>query len=180
MHLLFSTTERFTLLESLVFKTGRLSVNHVASQLHLSKGLVSKYVDLLIKEGLAKRVNGKFIINESSDVVKGVRLLLNVKRIPSALFKKYPFVQGAGLYGSCAKGENTEDSDVDLWIRIGKASDEQLAAFTAALRRHIERVNLLFLTDKKLAQLKREDELFYHALSFGSLVLYGASYGLEL
>lgn len=37
----------------------------------------------------------------------------------------------------------------------------------------LRNVNPLFLTTKKIEKMKKEDELFYHSLSFGSIVLYG-------
>ena len=89
------------------------------------------------------------------------------------IFKKFDFVEAAGLYGSCAKGENTDDSDVDLWIKMKDASDEKVASLTALLSKKIRNVKPLFLTAKRIEKIKKSDELFYHSLSFGSIILFG-------
>ena len=177
---LLSTQERLRILEAVIFKRVQVSVNETATQLALSKGLVSKYLDLLAKAGMVKRRNGKFIVVETSPVVKGIKVMLNLQRLPISVFKKRPFIQAAGLYGSCAKGENTEESDMDIWIRVGQAQEKEQAALSSELNRRLGNAKVLFLPDGKLERLKKEDELFYHALAFGSITFYGVSDALQL
>lgn len=177
---LLSTRERKKILEMVLFQMEPLGVSEIAGQLKLSKGLVSKHLDLLAKEGGAKRVNGKFRVNHSAPLVKGIKVLLNIEHIDLRFLKKFPFVQGIGIYGSCAKGENTQDSDVDLWVLLSEINEEKKAALAAEIRKRIQNVKPLFLTKRKLKAIKKEDELFYHALSFGSITLYGAPNALEL
>jgi len=176
---IFSTKQRIKILGVVVFKTGNISVNNIANQLRLSKGLVSKYFDILAKMGILKKVNGKLRITDSS-LVKGVKILLNIKRVDTYIFKRLSFVQVVGLYGSCAKGEDTEDSDIDLWIKVSNASEEKLAALTSKLNKAIKNVKPLFLTDKKIEKAKKEDPLFYNSLAFGSIILYGGKDGIQI
>jgi predicted nucleotidyltransferase len=177
---IFSTKERLRILEAVIFKRGQLSVNETAGRLHLSKGLVSKYLDFLAKAGMARRRNGKFSIIENSSLVKGIKVLLNLQRIPAGIFRKRPWVKAAGVYGSCAKGENTEDSDMDLWIRIAKTGETMQAALTSELNKKVGNAKILLLSDEKLDRLKKQDELFYRALVFGSITLYGENDALQL
>jgi predicted nucleotidyltransferase len=179
MENIFSTKERIKIIDAVVYKKGNISVNNVASQLRLSKGLVSKYLDILAKEGILKRANGKFIVVESA-IGKGIKILLNIRKIPVSLFRKYPFVKSAGLYGSCAKGENNEESDIDLWVKVDDVSEEKLASLSSGLNKKLEKLKLLFLTDKKIEKLKKEDELFYHSLAFGSITIYGDKDGIQI
>lgn len=180
MREIFSTTERLKILEAVIFKQGQVSVNETASRLALSKGLVSKYLDLLAKAGMARQHNGKFTIIEDSPLVKGIKVLLNLQRIPASFFKRYPFVKAVGVYGSCAKGENTEESDLDVWILINKAEEAAQAALTSELNKKIENVKPLLLSKAKLEQLKKEDPLFFYALAFGSIAIYGGPDAFQL
>jgi len=66
MENIFSTRERIRILDTVIYKRDSISVNSIANQLKLSKGLVSKYFDILVKKGVAKKLNGKFFINNSS------------------------------------------------------------------------------------------------------------------
>ena len=177
---LMSTKQRLAILNAVVFANGRLSVNALANRLKVSKGLVSRYLDWLAQEGLGHRVNGKFALRDAAPVVKGLRILLTVGRLKTGVFKKHSFVQAVGLYGSGAKGENTENSDLDLWVRVTSAHEADLARLTAELRRTMGAVSVFVLSDAKLHTIKKDDPLFYHALSFGSIILYGASNALEL
>lgn len=179
MENIFSTKERIKILKAIIFKKGNMSVNRLANQLRLSKGLVSKYFDILSKEKILKKINNKFFIIDSS-IVKGIRVLFNIKNIDFKIFKKYPFIKSVGLYGSCAKGENTEGSDVDLWIRIMEIDEEKLASLVSDLNRRLKDIEVLFLTDEKIEKIKNEDLLFYHSLIFGSIIIYGDKNGIRL
>lgn len=176
---IFSTKERIRILESIIFKENNISVNSIASQLKLSKGLISKYFDILSREGIVKKTEGKAFITDSL-FVKGIRILFNIKKVSPKIFKKYPFVKSTGIYGSCAKGENIEDSDVDLWIRVKDTDEDRLASLTSELNKKIKNVKVLFLTNGKIEKLSKEDPLFYHSLVFGSLIVYGEKNGIQL
>ena len=172
MESLFSTSQRIKILETVIFRTDSVSVNNIASQLGLSKGLISKYFQILLKEQILKKKKGKLVVADKASV-KAVKILLNVRRIDTRIFGKYPFVTAVGLYGSCARGENTEDSDVDLWVRVRDVEDTKIASLTSEINKKIKNAKLLFLNDKKIEKLRKEDIMFYHSLSFGSIILYG-------
>ncbi len=179
MEKIFSTKERIKIIKAVIYSEKPISINLIAAKLKISKGLVSKYFDFLAKEGIAKKSNGKYLIDDSA-AAKGIKILLNIQAINPAIFKKYGFVEAAGLYGSCAKGENTESSDVDIWLKINEASDARIAPLTAEINRKIKNAKPLFLTDKKIEKIKKDDELFYHSLAFGSIVLYGGKDAIQL
>lgn len=172
---IFSTKERVKILKAVIFSEKPISVSAIAEKLKISRGLVPKYFDVLAKEGITKRVNGKYskyLITDSS-ATKGIRILFNIQAINSAIFKKYGFVEAVGLYGSCAKGENTEDSDVDIWLKIKDVGDAKIAPLTTEINKKIKNAKVLFLTVPKVEKMKKDDELFYHSLVFGSIILYG-------
>ncbi len=179
MENIFSTRQRTKILQAIIFKTDSISVNNIANQLRLSKGLISKYFAILARKGILKKVNGKFLVADSS-LVKGIKILLNIRNVDLRIFKKYTFIEAVGLYGSCAKGDNFEDSDTDLWIKVDDIRDEKLASLTSEINKKISSAKIIFLTDKKIAKLKEEDELFYHSLAFGSIILYGGSDGIQI
>lgn len=179
MENIFSTRQRIKILQTIIFKTNSISVNNIATQLRLSKGLVSKYFDILVRKGIFKKVNGKFYLTDFP-LAKGIKILLNIRDIDLKVFKKYPFIKTIGLYGSCAKGENTEDSDVDLWIKLKNVSEEKLAPLTSELNKKARNIKLLFLTNERIEKIKKEDSLFYHSLVFGSIVLYGDKDGIQV
>jgi predicted nucleotidyltransferase len=169
---LLSTNKRESILAGILFKESEIGVAEVSRRLKMSKGFVSRFFTLLAKDNILKRKSGKYFISENLNV-KIMRIVLSLKRFYYFDFNKYPFVSGAGLYGSSVKGENHEDSDFDIWIKISKRDEEKLARLTAELKNKFGRISPLYLTKEKLEALKKEDLPFYHSLVFGSIKLYG-------
>ena len=179
MESLFSTGQRIRILQAVIFRTNTVSVSNISSQLRLSKGLVSKYFQILLKQKILKKEKGKLIVSESPSV-RAIKILLNIRSIDSRIFSKYSFVKAAGLYGSCARGENTEESDTDIWVRLKDAEDTELASLTAELSRKIKNVKVFLLSDKKIDKIRKDDTMFYHSLAFGSIILYGDKNAAQL
>ncbi len=154
-----------------MYKEEPLSVSSTAKEVKVSKGLVSAYFHILTKENLLKRVGRKFYLQQNR-MTKALKILLALNGIETDMFRHYPFVKGVGIYGSVARGTNTKDSDIDMWIRIEKTKEENLAKLTKMLTQ-FGNVRPLYLTKEKKDLLKKEDQLFYHALLFGSITIYG-------
>ncbi|MCD4669237.1 MAG: nucleotidyltransferase domain-containing protein [Actinomycetia bacterium] len=179
MHRIFSTRQRVKILKSMIFNTEKISVNSTSRNTGLSKGLVSKYFKILTKLGVLTRTDGKLTVSDSS-ITKGIKILLNIESIDIQLFRNFPFVESVGLYGSCAKGENNTDSDIDIWIKIKTTSDENLASLSSVIHRNLENSKIVFVTVEKIRKMRDEDELFYHSLVFGSIVLLGDENGIQI
>ena len=75
MENIFSTKERIKILRAIIFITEAVSVNNIAKQLRLSKGLISKYFEILVKNKILRRAKGKFSVTDSS-LVKGIKVFL--------------------------------------------------------------------------------------------------------
>lgn len=172
IHKLLSTKERVKILKLVLYRTGSMSVTDVAKRLKLSKGLVSKFFDILVKEHILKKTNTEFKVQDNLST-SAVKILLNLESFDAKLFKKFPFVKGAGLYGSFAKGRNTEESDIDLWVLIDSTAEENLAKLTKELKEKYGNIKPLYLTKEKVKVLKKDDTVFYHSLVFGSINVYG-------
>ena len=166
----FSTEERVVIIKNILYLEREFGVNEIANKSKLSKGLVSKYFNILLKEVIIKKANRKFLVDDNT---RSLKILLNIQKIDINIFKRYDFVKAVGLYGSCAKGTNTENSDVDIWIKIENGNQEDTIKLTSNLLKTVDNVKILVLDDKKLDILKKEDTLFYYSLYFGSIIIYG-------
>jgi predicted nucleotidyltransferase len=169
---LLSTKEREIVLTDILFKHERISVAEIARKLGVSKGFISRYFSLLKKERILRRVNGDYSV-VADPGVKLLKILFSLKPLTRFNFKKYPYVKGAGVYGSSVKGENNEDSDIDIWIKISEGDEADLARLSAVLKKKFGKISPLYLTAEKIETLKREDLPFYHSLVFGSIKLCG-------
>ncbi|MEW6063251.1 MAG: nucleotidyltransferase domain-containing protein [Nanoarchaeota archaeon] len=169
---LFSTKERVKIIKEIIYCEREFGVNEIARNLKISKGLVSKYFEILVKEGVSKRSGNKFYVLDNLKV-RAIKIMLNLLKIDPKIFRKYKFVKSAGLYGSCTKGTNTKASDIDIWIKIHRSSEDKVMKLTSELRKNIENIKILLLDDKKIEMLKKDDPLFYHSLFFGSIIIFG-------
>lgn len=173
---MFSTPERVAILRRIIYRIEPVSVGRVARETSLSKGLVSKYLGCLLDEGVLEKSGAQYVARDGVET-RAIKLLLNLDGVASFPFGKYPFVRSVGVYGSSAKGSNTERSDIDLWLYVGEADDEVLADLTGELRRCLGDARPLYLTEEKLGLLRGEDSSFYYSLLYGSVAIYGD--GLE-
>ncbi|HEY9206054.1 MAG TPA: nucleotidyltransferase domain-containing protein [Candidatus Methanoperedens sp.] len=169
---LLSTRERVKILKFVLYKTGTFGVSDVSRELKLSKGLVSKFFDILIKEKVLRKLNKGFQVLDNLNT-HAIKIFLNVESFNVNIFKKFKFIRAAGIYGSFAKGTNTEESDIDIWIIVDRTNEEDLAKLTNELKKKYVNIKPLYLTKEKIETLKREDAVFYHSLVFGSINVYG-------
>jgi predicted nucleotidyltransferase len=169
---ILSTTERIKILEHILFKTEPFQVTKIASELGLSKGLVSKFLSTLVGQKVLVRTKLRYQVRPGPNV-KALRIMFNMKRIDPQMFKKYPTVQSVGIYGSKVKGSDVEGSDLDMYILVSRSEELEQARLLRDLRIRYGNVNPLFLTKEKVRQLKKDNEMFYYSLAFGSITVFG-------
>lgn len=172
INMLLSTRERERILNEVLYKEGEISVADVSRRLKVSKGFVSKFLSLLSKERILKKTKNKYVVLANIKV-RLLKILFNLRLFADFNFGKYAIIRGVGIYGSCAKGENSEDSDIDIWIRIDKTDERELAKVTGSLKKLSGRISPIYLSEEKLEVLKKDDLPFYNSIVHGSIKLYG-------
>jgi len=166
MRTFVSTKKRKKILERIVFNpTKKIAVRELASVSGASPASVSLFLRTLEREGFVK----KGVLNLENPEVRALRMLFNVEKIHpiyEKLRKKYGIL-GMGIYGSWARGENIEESDLDVWLMVKK---EPGAAEASEIRRIIKdaarvaNASIMFLTKEKLGKLRGKDSIFYSTL----------------
>jgi len=177
MHELVSTPERIRILRY-ALERNRVGVEETARTTGLSKGLVSKTLRLLVDYRMAEKSGRGFrILNvpKTRELKRFINFLFLSEKVEPL---KDEWVMALGIYGSFATGENTPESDLDVWIFVEKPSITR----PASLKREIEKatgreVNLLLLTPERVRKLRADDPVFYYSLAYGSMVIWGE--GLE-
>jgi len=169
---LLSSEERTRILKDVICLDGPIIASPIARKLKISKSLLSVYLKILENNRIIVRKDGKVFIDDNV-YVRALKVLLVLNGFDTALFSKYKFIKGIGLYGSCARGENTKDSDIDIWVRIEKTPELKLAGFLKEMKAQNENFKILFLTDEKINALRESDNVFFNSLIFGSILIYG-------
>ncbi len=171
---LFKTEERARILRYVMFRSA-FSVAEVSRATGVTKGLVSRYLRLLVEHGLLQKEGREYSPHDGAHS-RAIKLLLNLERIDLSTLS-LGSARGLGLYGSWARGTNRQESDLDVWIRADRLPPESdLARLQKDLSLQADcEVNLLVLTPEKLERLKREDKPFYNSLVMSSVTLIGES-----
>lgn len=137
---LHSPTESFRLRElSRLAKIAPLSVTNYLKELE-NEGLIKKYKKRNIPFYLAERDNERFILYKKLSIIYE----LNESGLIDALWDKLS-PDAIILYGSHAKGEAVEDSDIDIFI-IGKEKEIKISEFEKRLDK---KIHLMFEPDTK-------------------------------
>ena len=157
------------LLKVFLFKPGaQMYQNEVIRMSGLSKNTGMKLLDLFARHGMlneSRKGNLKlFSLIETHPAVIQLKVLIDVSELYEALNKFSGKEFEVYLFGSSARGEDTEDSDIDLLI-IGKISNETLGKLEASVRNQLNRdVNPIIKNPYEYSKLYQTDKAFYENL----------------
>jgi predicted nucleotidyltransferase/biotin operon repressor len=95
-------------------------ISQIARNIGLSKGEVSKSVKTLKQCGFVRsRMSGRNMIcsvNRSSQAIISLRIAFNILEIMPQVAPLRKFSQKIAVFGSCAQGTDTVDSDIDILV----------------------------------------------------------------
>jgi len=171
---LFKSDDRVRILRY-VSERKSVTVQSTAEATGVSKPVVSRYLNALREQGLCDRTRRKISWVQSprgSAVKRFLNIVLLDEHLPSPEWAK-----GIGIYGSWARGTNTRESDLDLWILVDTYSRDlefQVAGFQHELAHVLGyEVHTLILTREKVSELSRKDAPFYEEFRRDSVVIRG-------
>lgn len=152
-----------------------ITVQSTVNGIHVSKPVVSRYLNMLTDKGLCER-KGRTFHWISTPIGNAAKRLINLIILKDNLSKP-DWARGIGFYGSWARGTNTRESDLDLWILVEDYNPNlefAVAEFEHDLAEKLQtEVHVLILNNNKLAQLSRSDVPFYSQLVKETVILQG-------
>ncbi len=135
----------------------------IVKNVNISKATVLKWLGVLASYDLLKtRTEGRlkrYKLNLDNPIAKQLKILIMVSKLYSIALT----LKGveAYLYGSAARGEDTEKSDIDILI-IGKIERKKLVEFAEIAKKIMKReVKPIILTPLEYSNLIRKDRIFY-------------------
>ncbi len=125
--------------------TKKYHIREVAEDLKISPRTAKKYLERLKEAGLLKlkkeKLYDNYVANTESQAFRDEKLFFNVDTLrKSGLVDfieremNYPAII---LYGSCGRGEDMENSDIDIFIIAKKCEKINVSAFEKELGREI-------------------------------------------
>jgi predicted nucleotidyltransferase len=142
-----------------------LSQKDIMKKTGAAKASLTKWLGFLVKENMLKmKAIGKnklYHLNMENSVAKQMKILINLMELYElkALSKKYRV--DIYLYGSCARGEDYEDSDVDVLV-IGRMPKEQIMKDIRKISEKTKRSIIpMILSPVDWSALSKKDPAFY-------------------
>ncbi|MCX6769951.1 MAG: nucleotidyltransferase domain-containing protein [Candidatus Micrarchaeota archaeon] len=172
---LLGTDERVRLLAHLLSHPSEEIVpGALAKSAKVSRSQAHKYAGILRAQGL---VRGKMLAESPS--LQAVRALLNVERLNRAgvtgiLRRRFPEARGIGIYGSFARGANSEGSDLDIWMKIGEEpADLEIAKAKKEIAGKVgAQADIVAATPQRLLRMREKSDAFYFSL-YNGILLWG-------
>ena len=153
-------------------------IRELAKKLKISPFATKKYADILVKEGLIldeKKANLRYLkANISSLFYKHLKISYSLRQLLKSgliefLKENLANTTSIVLFGSLAKAEDTDESDVDILV-IGKQKNLSLSEFEDKLGKEIA---LHFFSWSEWNSKAKEDHPFYYEIINHGIPLYG-------
>lgn len=152
----------------------KLHIREIADKLNISPSSVHKLIKFLKKQNALKEIKEKnrlvIELNQENEFLIQIKKIINFNDlINSKAYNKLKSLGKIGVYGSFANGTNDLGSDIDIWFLTNK-KELELRPLLRQLELELgNKVNVLFLSDKKIKQLKTDDYEFYIRLKLTSV-----------
>lgn len=137
----------------------------IKKEVKIAKATLIKWLNMLVKNGMISFTEyGRtkiYSLNRENTIVKQLKILDNLLRVSEikAVAKKHESI--AYLFGSVARGEDVEDSDIDILL-VGKVKREDIISDINKVSRKIKRhINLQIFSPLEWSQMAKNDAAFY-------------------
>lgn len=142
-----------------------ISYTELRKKAKTAKATLTKWLSILLKDGLieVKRVGVTklYRLNRGNPINAQLKILDNVVSLAPAMDIGKKYNVRIYLYGSAARGEDNEESDIDLLI-IGKVKKEQIVGDINKVSNSIGRsIKMAVFTPLDWSRTARNDKPFY-------------------
>ena len=168
----------FRILRQLV--TTQSSYTHqLAKILSISPPHINRLCNKLKKEGVLNssiQDNRKiFELNYRSSLARELLRLLTVINVKqSRYFRKLASIAPFGIYGSFAEGKQQKESDLDVWVFASRSEEKSIRNILNDIEKEWgHAVNVIYLDEKKIQDLRSKDSEFYLRLRIQSITEWG-------
>lgn len=172
--ILFKTNPQ-KIIEYLMQRPGKeLMSKEIQATTKISKAGANFSLNDLTKTSLVNRQQkGKtylYTINDENPVVKQLKILRTIINLMPLLKKIKEKANKIILYGSASRGEDTEDSDIDLFIVTNLTEEIERIV---QRNYHYSKIQLIIRKPLKYIEMEKTDPSFYKEIEKG-IVLWGA------
>ncbi len=169
-NILFKTNTQKVLKFLAQHPTQEFLASDIKSKTHISRaGINFALQELSTQKLIEKKAKGKayvYQVKAGLSTIKQLKVLDSVIKLQSLINNSKDSADKIILFGSCARGEDTEDSDIDLLVvsRNKEEVREKLKKFRKI------RVKAIIKTVSELEDLSKADPSFYAEINRGIIL----------
>ncbi|MCB4791345.1 MAG: nucleotidyltransferase domain-containing protein [Elusimicrobia bacterium] len=145
--------------------------NDIQNELKISKGGVNQSLRELANEDLINRdKKGKvylYSLNHSNAIVKQFKILKNIELIYALVNKLKDKSEKIILFGSTSRGEDSSQSDIDLFI-LTKVSDEVYKIFNKYKTKR--KIQLIVRNTVEYMKMEDKEKVFFEEINRGVVI----------
>lgn len=145
----------------------------ISKEIGISTGAASQGLRNLEKADIiTKLIQGRetyYYADPESHLIKHFKVFMNILKISPLIKNLKKVSKRVILYGSCAKGTDTEESDIDLFILT--ENKEKVKEFINKFRFRTRKISPLIKTSTEFISIKVKDKTLYSSINKG-LVLW--------
>ena len=152
------------ILSFLIESDEELSQTKIRNKIKMSKATLIKWLKYLEKNNFVsikiEGVSKLYKLNKENTILKQFKILNNIIKIQELnnLIKNNIKIY---LYGSCARGEDSKESDIDLLI-IGNIKRHEIIEEINKLSKKLnKKITLQIFSELEWANLEKKDKAFY-------------------
>lgn len=154
---------------------GHFSAKEISRNTAASKGATHQALRLLLDRDIITRYQKGNVflygVSEGNRTLKAFKMFENLLNLEPLVKQLKPYIYQIILFGSCASGDNTAVSDVDLFI---KASNKEAAEkIVKVFVRSGSRVNAVIYEPLELIRVQKEEKAFFEQIKKGIVVWEG-------
>ena len=142
-----------------------------ANRTLLSKGGVNQILRTMARQGLLQtEKKGRMVfyrVDSKSPLIKQFKVFRNVTLAEELIKKIKFFSEKIILFGSCARGEDTPESDLDLFV-VGREKDKMRKL--VAPQKEGRKVQWIIKTPQEFIVLNKKEPVFYEEIQRGVIL----------
>lgn len=143
--------------------------SQIAQKTGLSIGGVNQTLRSLTKDSLLKaEKKGRmtfYQVDTSSPIIRQFKVFHTILLLNPLVEKLQSFADKAVLFGSCAEGINTEDSDIDLLV-VSNQKDDINNVFTKFKSK--QKIQLILKSPQEYVSLEKKEPVFFAEIEKGT------------
>lgn len=145
--------------------TKKIHQQDIKKEVKIAKATLIKWLNILARQGFIEFAEyGRtkiYSLKRENTIIKRLKLLDNLLLILGIKPIAEKYDSAAYLFGSAARGEDAEDSDIDILL-IGKVNREDIIRDINKISEKIQRnINVQIFSPMEWSQMAKKDKAFY-------------------